>query len=706
VNKIKYSLAFSVALAALLAVGGCGDRPVATPAEVPAPAAGPAPVTAEALQEDPGNWPRYGRTWREDHFSPLAQITADNIDRLGLVWSFDLPTISTSSGVSAPVAVDGVLYFAVGHSHIHALDAKTGKLLWQYDPKVYDVAGREMRAGWGIRGIVHDDGRIFAGTLDGRLIALDAANGDLLWSVRTTELGDGRYITGMPYVMNGKVLIGHGGADFSPVRGYVTAYDAATGEQSWRFYTVPGNPADGFENDAMAMAAKTWSGEWWKLGGGGTVWHAMAYDPEFNRVYLGVGNGSPWNQKILSPGGGDTLFLASIVALDADTGEYAWHYQTNPGDTWDFTATMDIQLADLEIDGELRKVLMQAPKNGFFYVIDRETGKLISAEKFAKVTWAERIDLETGRPVEVPGARYPDGTAVLTFPAVWGAHGVEAMSYNPITGLVYLPARDRGMVYNDAPNLDQWRHNDNMFIDNGVGPRPDDIEVPPGKGWLSAWDPAAQREVWRVEQDNTHNGGTLTTAGNLVVQGQATGELSVYRADTGDKIWAFDAQNGIQGQPISYEVDGVQYLSLLVGWRGANHEPGAAGPWHYRHQKRRVLTFALDGQAQLPPMEQVELRPIDVSDFVVDDAKAAAGKALYNITCLICHGGGLRAGGAAPDLRMSGIPTSLDALAQVLIDGSLKSRGMPQYEELTMEQVVNLQHYIRKTAREHIAAGE
>jgi quinohemoprotein ethanol dehydrogenase len=609
--------------------------------------------------------------------------------------------MAPSSGVTAPLAIDGTLYFSVGLSVIHAMDAATGEVLWRYDPEVHKVAGREMRGGWGVRGIAYSDGKVFSGTLDGRLIALDAAAGKLLWSAETTGDDDGRYITGMPYVMADKVIIGHGGADFAPVRGYVTAYDANSGEQLWRFYTVPGDPSKGFENEAMAMAAKTWNGEWWKHGGGGTVWHAMAYDPELDLVYIGTGNGAPWNRKIRSPGGGDNLFLASIIALEADSGKYVWHYQVNPGETWDFNANMDITLADLTVDGEARKVILHAPKNGFFYVIDRTNGTLISAESFAKATWAERIDTTSGRPIEVPGARYPEDTAFLMFPAAWGAHGVEAMSFNPRTGLVYLPARDKGNIYTDTDDLETWQFDRRMFISNGVGSPPADMTVPPGRGWLAAWDPLEQREVWRVDLQDTHNGGTLTTAGNLVMQGRATGEISVYAADTGEKLWSFDAQNGIMAQPITYLVDGRQHITLLVGWRGSTYE-GPAGPWNYRTQKRRVLTFALDEEGQLPPVHDVSLPIVATPHFEVDEAKAVRGDALYHKTCFICHGGGLRAGGAAPDLIRSAVPTNLEALVDVVKHGSLKSRGMPQYQEFSEERIEGLLHYIRKTARERL----
>lgn len=652
--------------------------------------------------DDGSNWMRFGRTWKEDHYSPLTEINEQTVSQLSLDWYRDLPA-EFSSGVSSPLAVDGVLFFAVGHSKIHAVDAISGELLWRYDPKVSDVAGHKMRAGWGIRGIAYDHGKIFFGTLDGRLIALNAEDGAVFWSAQTT-MGpeDGRYITGQPYVMNGKVIIGHGGADYQPVRGYVSAYDTSTGELAWRFYTVPGNPADGFENEAMKKAAETWSGEWWKFGGGGTSWNSMAYDPELNIIYVGTGNGAPWNQKIRSPEGGDNLFLCSIVALNADTGEYLWHYQTNPGETWDFNSAMGIQLADIELDGKQRKVILHAPKNGFFYVIDRVSGEFISAEPFAKVTWAEGIDAETGRPIEIAAARYPEGTGYLMFPSAWGAHGVEEMAFNHQTGLVYLPVKDQGEVYANPPNIDTWQQQGIMEYSPGLGMPPEPIEVPLATGWLSAWDPVEQREVWRVDQVSSQNGGVLTTAGNLVFQGNSEGELVAFRADSGESLWRFDAQNGIQGHPITYEVDGRQYLSILVGWRGATY-PGSGTQWDYRQQQPRLLTFSLSpSEVALPKSDRIVRPIIDDPSFEVDDSQALKGLTVYFRNCVVCHGVGLQSWGAAPDLKRSPMTLSKQALQQVLQQGALKHMGMPQYQEMTDDEVIAIQHYVRQTARQHI----
>lgn len=361
-----------------------------------------------AADETPGDWLSYGRNYQEDRYSPLDQITKSNVNGLGLAWSINL---GTTRGIEAtPLVVDGIMYLTGPWSVVYAIDAREGEILWIYDPEVPKEHGEKACCDVVNRGVALYKGMVFVGSLDGRLIAMDATSGEEIWEIVTVDQTQAYTITGAPRVVDGKVIIGNGGAEYG-VRGYVTAYDALSGEQLWRFYTVPGNPADGFENQAMEEAAKTWTGEWWTMGGGGTAWDAMAYDPELNLLYIGVGNGTPWNREVRSPGGGDNLYLSSIVALNPDNGELEWHYQTTPGDSWDFTATQHIILADLEIEGSLRKVLMQAPKNGFFYVIDRANGEFISAEPYVYTNWASEVDDETGRPVETPFSRYLDANA-------------------------------------------------------------------------------------------------------------------------------------------------------------------------------------------------------------------------------------------------------------------------------------------------------
>jgi quinohemoprotein ethanol dehydrogenase len=665
------------------------------------PAPAPAPKDPALHASDAGNWPGFGRTDTAQHYSPLSEITAENVSRLGLVWAFDIPGVVLA--VSTPLEVDGVLYFAVGYSVVRAVDAATGRLLWSYDPKVANVAGEKLRKGWGIRGIAFSNDKVLVGTQDGRLIAIDAHTGKPDWSVMTIARGDERYVTGPPLTFKDKVLIGHAGADVGAVRGYVTAYDIRNGRKAWRFYTVPGDPKKGFENDAMRMAAKTWTGEWWKFGGGGTAWNSMTYDSELNRVYVGTGNGAPWNQKIRSPGGGDNLFLCSIVALDADTGKYIWHYQVNPGETWDYTAVMDIELATLEIAGKTHRVLMEAPKNGFFYVIDRDTGKLISAEKFVKVTWADRIDLDSGRPVEAPNARYQSGETTI-WPSGTGGHNWQPMSFNPSTGLVYIPAMERPGYYNDKGiDLAHWKPEPGMVPNIGINfGLAGDVPRDAGSGLLLAWNPVRQQAAWRVPLPAIWNGGTATTAGNLVFQGGADGKFASYAADTGKLLWSFDAQTGIVGAPITYEVGGRQYVSVIAGYGGAG---GAFGPlsakfgWDARTEPRRVLTFALDGAAHLPPAPAFHRSvPVDDATFAADAAVEQRGGIVYGKNCSFCHGPGAVAGGTAPDLRESAAILSAAAFKNIVQAGALLTNGMPRFENLGDRQLEDARSYLRAQA--------
>jgi quinohemoprotein ethanol dehydrogenase len=664
---------------------------------------------ALADETQTANWLAYGRTHNERRFSPSDQINTGNVADLGVDWFLDLP--NDVGLVSTPLVVDGTLYFTGTMNVIRAVDAVTGKLLWDYDPKVADEIRGKRRSGWKHnRGISFYEGKLFGATWDGRLFALDAETGKELWMVRTFDLDRALYITGAPKAFNGKVLIGNGGTEAGPTRGWVTAYDADTGEEAWIFHIVPGNPADGFENEAMEMAAKTWTGEWWRHGGGGNAWHGFTYDPEFNAVYIGTGNGSPWNRKIRSPEGGDNLFLCSIVALDADTGDYLWHYQTTPGESWDYNSNMDIVLADLQLgdDEEPVKAILHAPKNGFFYVIDRKNGKLVSAEPFVETTWATHIDIETGRPVEVPGARYETDTAYIT-PNAYGAHSWPAMSYSPQSGLAYIPAIHLASNYSDLGfDIDGFQME--PFVGGfGVNPLPAE---PPREypASLIAWDPIKQEAAWEIPQQSGPNGGTLTTAGGLLFQGRADGRFIAYDAQTGEELWNYDMGLGMTAAPITYELNGRQYLSMLVGWGG-----GAAGlgalfstekfsahnlGWEYGKHMRRLVTFSLQGTADMPPQPPPYFpQPLAAPEFEVDPALVEQG-ALEFGACLACHGLDALAAGMAPDLRASPIPLDKAGFAAVVRDGSLVAGGMPAHPHLEDAQLEALQHYIRQRARD------
>jgi quinohemoprotein ethanol dehydrogenase len=700
--------------------GACKELPLRAEAAllltlcavIPYPAPARTAVDGRSIADEMSgaDWLSYGRTYSEQRYSPLQQVNTGNVNQLGLAWSLDLPGQRTLE--ATPLEVDGVLYFSGTFGKTFAVDARRGTLLWEFDPDLAHHSPEKLRIGMGAhRGVAFWRGKVYVGLTDGRLVALDAKTGAIVWSVQTFDEKSRKSLSGAPRVFNGKVIIGHGGADYG-TRGYVTAYDAETGRQLWRFFTVPGDPKNGFEYPALRVAATTWDGEWWHWGGGGTVWDNITYDPKFNRVYLAVGNGSPWNASIRSPGNGDNLFLCSIVALDADSGRYIWHYQVNPRDSWDYDATQQMILADLGIAGKRRAVLMQAPKNGFFYVIDRATGKLLSAEKFAKVTWAERIDLHTGRPVEMNNLRYEKG-AVEFWPSSAGAHNFQPMSFNPGTGLVYIPTMKLAMrigIAHDDRNLQDFDNTRRQYFPVQAT-ESDLIKLDPddGTAGLLAWDPVAQKKRWEVHYaDSFWNGGTMTTAGELVFQGTGRGQFVAYDARSGGKLWSFDTGLGVIAAPATYEVDGVQYISLLVGYGGSAGNGTALFDygWRFNEQPRRMLTFALDRHAPLPPTNppRFALHAVDNPTLTIDSKLAADGEKIYNSSCFLCHGAHLESTGSiAPDLRESTLALNRDSFTTVVRDGALAAAGMPKYAELSETDLNALYMYVRRTARDSLA---
>jgi PQQ-dependent dehydrogenase (methanol/ethanol family) len=457
------------------------------------------------------------------------------VGRLSPAWTWDIPK-SGARLEATPIVSDGIIYATGAYSFVFALDARTGETVWQWDPGIAQGDDRpSFCCGAVNRGVAIYGDKVFVGLLDGRLVALNKDTGIIEWSVQTTPRGADYSITGAPRVVRGNVVIGNGGAEYG-VRGFVTAYDAETVRQVWRFHLVPGNPADGFENEAMRMAAETWNGEWWIVGGGGTAWDGFAYDPALDLLYIGTGNGSPWSRDERSPGGGDNLFLSSIVAVRGETGEYVWHYQTTPGDDWDYTAVQPIMLLDVTLQGRQRAVLVQAPKNGFFYVLDRITGEFISAQGYADdLTWASGVDQETGRPLETPQARYGTTGGVYLSPGPTGAHNWRPMSFNPATGLVYLPAQNTNSYYERATvnyQVGQW----NTGTARGGGAdRPARPEIVGPRTMLLGWDPVANREVWRAPSEGG-NGGTMSTGGNLVFRGSGEA-LIAHDAVSGAELW-------------------------------------------------------------------------------------------------------------------------------------------------------------------------
>ena len=620
--------------------------------------------------QDAGNWLTYGRTYSEQRYSPLARITADNVTQVGLAWFADLD--SDRGQEATPIVIDGVMYVSTAWSMVKAYDAASGKLLWSYDPEVPRRLGVNGCCDVVSRGVAAWNGKIFVATFDGRLIALDATSGKPAWSVLTVDPAKPYTITQAPRVIKGRVVIGNAGSEYG-VRGYISAYDAETGKFAWRFYTVPGDPSKPFENQALAKAAKTWSGDWWKLGGGGTVWESLSYDPALNLIYFGVGNGLEWNHTVRSAGKGDNLFLSSIVAVNADTGEYAWHYQATPGEEWDYDAVQQLTLADLTIDGVSRKVLMQANKNGFFYVLDRTNGKLLSAHNFAPITWARGVDLKTGRPIENPGIRYDEtGKPSKQIPGPLGAHTWHAMAFNPQTGLVYIPTQVLSTEYSTDPHFTPHPIGWNLATGAEFG---DTV-----KGYLLAWDPVGQKEVWRANYLGPWNGGVLTTAGNLVAQGTAAGDFRIYSADSGKKLWSMYVQSAIIAAPVSYEVRGEQFIAVLSGWGGGYPlmQGKAAAASGNTHNVSRVLVFKLQGHAQLPAMQfPAPATPTPPPDTAAATT-VATGADLFGRYCSACHGQFAVSGGITPDLRHSSFLAN-DFWYQIVLNGALQDAGMAAF---------------------------
>ncbi len=640
--------------------------------------------TAAIATHNPDNWLGHGNDYREQRFSELKQINADNISQLGLAWSFDT---EFNRGLEAtPIVVDGVIFVSGNWSQVYALDAKTGKQLWKYDPKVPREWAKMACCDVVNRGVAVYQGKVIFGTLDARLIALDAGSGELIWETQSADIAKYPYtITGAPRVFKDKVLIGNGGAEYG-VRGFVSAYDVNTGEELWRFYTVPGNPAEGYESEAMERAAATWTGQWWEYGGGGTVWDSMVYDPELDQVYIGVGNGSPWNHKIRSPEGGDNLYLSSIVALNPDTGEYLWHYQETPGESWDFTATQHIMLGEMEWDGKPKKVILQAPKNGFFFVIDRENGELLSAEPYARVNWATHYDMATGRPVETERARYRDGSEFIR-PSSMGAHNWQPMAYSPDTGLVYIPAIDALFKYEDVESyLHKWgQWNLGVKLEQDEAPNHILAQLMMKQvttGSLLAWNPRTQSAAWSVPYPMPWNGGLLATGGNLVFQGTATGEFRAYSSDKGEQLWSFDARAGVMASPVTYRVDGEQYVTVLSGWGGA-FGLIAGIEKEFQPPPSRVLTFKLGAAGQLPenPEKQINEAPAPPT---ISEAELKQGRTLYHEYCSGCHGTDAVSNGSVPDLRhLPGV--YYDNFDKIVLDGVMRKMGMVGFKDVLNE---------------------
>jgi quinohemoprotein ethanol dehydrogenase len=693
---IGAAFAFGLGMALSLGVASAQTPAKGSPEHIKAVTSAVDGASIRANTAMSNDWPTIGLDYAETRFSKLREINTDNVKKLGLVWSYPL---ESSRGVEAtPLVVDGIMYVTASWSVVHAIDARTGKRLWSYDPKVDRGIGYKGCCDVVNRGVALWKGKVFVGVYDGRLVALDAATGKVAWEKDTLISKEHSYtITGAPRVFNGKVLIGNGGAEYG-VRGYITAYDAETGNQVWRWFTVPGDPSKPFEDESMAAAAKTWdpAGKYWINGGGGTVWDTITFDPELNMVYIGTGNGAPWARNKRSPSGGDNLYLASLVALNADTGKYIWHYQETPGDNWDYTSTQPMILADINIDGAPRKVILHAPKNGFFFVVDRTNGKFISAKNFVDVKWASGYDA-AGRPIENPEAR--GDKPFDTIPGPYGAHNWHPMSFNPQTGLVYIPAQT---VPFRVVEEKTWTHNANNpgLLHSGLGWNlAFNVDAEPPKsqpfGRLIAWDPVKQQEAWRAEYVGPWNGGTLTTAGNLVFQGTADGRFVAYNATTGEKLWEKPVGSGVVAAASTYTIDGKQYVSIAVGWGGVY---GIMQRSTELQSPGTVYTYAIDGNAPPPAFVKYQTEGL-LAGVPYDPKHVGEGTLLYLSNCVFCHGvPGVDKGGNVRNLGY--VPTETIAnLKDIVFKGPFRDQGMPDFTgKLKDEDIPKLQAFIQGTA--------
>jgi quinohemoprotein ethanol dehydrogenase len=732
IATVGLSLATGVATAVLLAA--CGNK-VATPTpQVSAPQASAptAQVDLARLQnidKEPGAWLTTGRDAGKTHYSPLEQINRQTAARLGFAW--ELKT-GTNRGMEAtPIVVDGVMYTSGVAGRVYALDAATGHLLWQFEPPLKLKNARGSCCDIVNRGVAVWMGTVYVASFEGILYALDAKDGTVRWQADTfVDRGRAYSITGEPQIAGKVVVIGNGGAEFDS-RGYVSAYDLQTGRLAWRFYTVPGDPAKPYESKAMEMAAKTWDPKRdWRTGGGGNAWDGIAYDPKTNLVFFGTGNGAPWNSAYRSPSGGDNLFVASIVAVNADSGEYVWHYQETPGERWDFDATPPIMLATLKINGADRDVLMQASKNGLFYVLDRASGQVLAADKFVDANWVSHVDLKTGRPAENADSDYTKGKPVIVFPSGVGGHNFNPMSLSARTGLVYLPTVHSGEALLAAPRTAYLPERNNIGVQIAFATQllappqtlpaalrpvtaPSYLKKVPSLDMhssLKAWDPIAHKVVWEHKYASfMDHGGVLSSAGGVVIQGSIDGKLRVFNDDTGAVIKEIDTGSPLIAAPMTYSVQGVQYVAVLAGSGG--------GGWNFwmpgnvaavRGNDNRILAFRLDGGATPIPPELGAVAPLPQPPAQVGTpADIAAGGALFARNCGGCHGNADRA--PVPDLRRSGFIHDAAAFASVVSGGALEKRGMPSWNDLLtssqVEQIRSNQISVARAAYARQKAG-
>jgi quinohemoprotein ethanol dehydrogenase len=686
-TKKSAALLFATIIAALAGLG------LAVADEGRGPAAVDSARMARQAQ-DGADWVHDGRTYSAQRYSPLDQINAGNVSQLGIAWYDELDTFR---GVEAtPLYADGVIYNILPWNITTAYDARTGKRLWTYDPKVPREYGRYACCEPVARGLAMWNGKIIIATLDGRLIGLDAATGKPIWTTQTTPSDMPYSITGAPRVFDGKVVVGQSGGDLG-VRGFVAAWDADTGKKLWKFFLTPGDPAEGPDGEAsdnvMARIAKTWSGEYWKLGGGANAWDSIAYDPKLKMVYIGTGNGSPLSWHYRSGSKGDNLFICSIVAVNSETGKYIWHYQMVPEEDWDYTCTSSIVSADLQINDQKRPVLMQAPKNGYFYVIDRKTGKFISAEKIAPANWALGIDPKTGRPTIDPTKHYGLDPVLVT-PGPGGAHNWFPMGYSPRTKLAYLPTYESGMVYALDPNFKPkpFRSNSGWggYTGEALKKRIELMKQATAmdKAYLTAWDPVTQKAAWKVPLPRHGNGGVMITASDLVFEGTTKQTFAAFDARTGKVLWEKPVQSAPVGGAITYMLDGVQYIAVNAGWGGGAAQVERGAGVEMPRASARLLVFKLGGNLTLPPLKPEEKAP-EPPPVTASEAQIARGATLFAQTCQICHG--QQAIGGVKDLRKMTRETH-GKFNDIVLKGLYKEKGMASFADLLKPEDVDAIH--------------
>jgi quinohemoprotein ethanol dehydrogenase len=675
---------------------GSGRLAVVLCASLLSPVAlGGADVTDERLLAESShgrNWLRKSGNAQAQHYSALDSINDSNVNKLGVAWISALPVSDGIAGT--PIVVDGVIYLGVAYSRVFALDSGTGSILWSFDPDVRSALGGDSTLSWvarANRGVAAGDGKVFVATADCRLIALDADNGEVTWSRTTCDTSFGYAISDSPYYGGGKVFVGNAGSESGKKnRGYVTAYDSRTGDLLWRFYTVPSADAAENTSPAMKMAAATWSGDALETyGGGGSNWNEMTYDPDTELLYFGTAGALPYVHEIRNPDGGDSLFTSSVLAVNANTGEYVWHYQTVPQDSWEYNATMNITLADLVFEGRTRATLLIAPKNGFQYVLDRKTGELLAADKYAKVTWASGVNLETGRPVTDPQAEYwrrEAGSKVQVWPNMWGAHSWNPMAFSPQTGLLYIPVID---IPSEVTYEGNGEFSDTLVMVTELDGKP----FHPGK--LVAYDPVSQQACWTVTHELPFNGGVLATAGNLVFQGDAFGKFSAYQASSGKELWAMSTGSTISAAPASYLQDDVQYILLPAGAGGGlQYAYPALHAVDKAQGPTRLIAFRLDGDGEvaMPALTVRELPGQPALDATAEEIES--GRELFGTYCASCHGKEAvgRYGGSVPDLRYANTEAHASWHA-IVVGGSRQQTGMPK-QNLSIDQSEAIRSYI------------